>query len=299
MLHYRQREAQNNHSVTTTKLQCHSDPFGSQTTSTCHSFHLSVVTSCVYQNPTVSNHFSKWKREKKKNSFCNRTLQDSPGYQQNKHARQQYQTIDMKRGAGQENSQVQHWGSISCKELAQKLGMTLVQIEVGVKKPKLVFCKEAVWIPLYSLHNKIWSVRTASVAVLTVPQCSVVCQRELLLCHAASLALKTGPKDLQRGLLECYRGQRRFPIWNKCKETFPCWEPRLSNSFGKIYGNTLLCVTDMSAHEIISQQQVKVPYFPVFDVVDKMGEKQFGNIQIVSILTYWAGWEQNIKTTAT
>lgn len=40
----------------------------------------------------------------------------------------------------------------------------------------------------------------------------------------------------------------------------------------------------MTAHEIISQQWVKVPYFPVFDVVDKMGEKQFGNTQIASNL---------------
>lgn len=42
----------------------------------------------------------------------------------------------------------------------------------------------------------------------------------------------------------------------------------------------------MTALEIISQQWVKVPYFHVFDVVDKVGEKQFGNTQIASILTY-------------
>lgn len=42
----------------------------------------------------------------------------------------------------------------------------------------------------------------------------------------------------------------------------------------------------MTANEMISWQWVKVPYFPVFDVVDKVGEKQFGNIQIASIPIY-------------
>lgn len=41
-----------------------------------------------------------------------------------------------------------------------------------------------------------------------------------------------------------------------------------------------------TAHEIISWQWVKIPYFPVFDIVDKMGEKQLGNIQKTAILTY-------------
>lgn len=41
----------------------------------------------------------------------------------------------------------------------------------------------------------------------------------------------------------------------------------------------------MTVHEIISWQWVKVPYFPAFDV-DKMGEKQFQNIQTASILIY-------------
>lgn len=61
----------------------------------------------------------------------------------------------------------------------------------------------------------------------------------------------------------------------------------LSNNFGKIHGNThCFVLLSMTAHEITSWQWVTVPYFPVPYVVDKMGEKQFGNIQIASILTY-------------
>lgn len=42
----------------------------------------------------------------------------------------------------------------------------------------------------------------------------------------------------------------------------------------------------MTAHKIVSWQWVTVPYFPVPNVVDKMGEKQFRNIQIATIITY-------------
>lgn len=61
----------------------------------------------------------------------------------------------------------------------------------------------------------------------------------------------------------------------------------LSNNFGKIYSNThSFVLLSMTAHKIISWQWVTVPYFSVPNVVDKMGEEQFGNIQIASILTY-------------
>lgn len=68
-------------------------------------------------------------------------------------------------------------------------------------------------ILLFSLYSKIWPVRKTSIAVLTsaTVQCDAT-RGELLLCHAASLAHKTGPKDLQRGLLEYYKGQSRFLI---------------------------------------------------------------------------------------
>lgn len=62
----------------------------------------------------------------------------------------------------------------------------------------------------------------------------------------------------------------------------------LSNNFGVdeymvIHSFVLL---SMTAHKIVSWQWVTVPYFPVPNVVDKMGEKQFGHVQIATIITY-------------
>lgn len=142
--------------------------------------------------------------------------------------------------------------------------------------------------------------RKASIAVLTgaTVQCDV---SEGSCCCVMLLLLYT--KQVPR----TYKGV----CWNATKDKADSlFEMQVQGSFSllrttsfkqlwqNIWRHTPLLLS-MTAHEIISQQWVKVPYFPMFDVVDKMGEKQFGNIQIASILTYWAGWEQNIKTTAT
>ena len=82
----------------------------------------------------------------------------------------------------------------------------------------------------------------------------------------------------------------------RCKEAFPCWEPHAFQTtlaeYMVIHSFVLL---SMTAHKIVSWQWVTVPYFPVPNVVDKMGEKQFGHVQIATIITYRAAWQQHIS----
>lgn len=68
---------------------------------------------------------------------------------------------------------------------------------MGVKKPKAGILQGSCVNPTVSLCNKIWSMRKTSTSLLTgaTVQCDAA-RRELLLCHAASLVHKTGPKDL-------------------------------------------------------------------------------------------------------
>lgn len=82
----------------------------------------------------------------------------------------------------------------------------------------------------------------------------------------------------------------------RCKEAFLCWEPHaFQTTLADYVVITSLVLVSMIAHKIRSWQWVTIPCFPVPNVVDKMGEKRFGNIQKATIITYRAAWQQNIS----
>lgn len=111
---------------------------------------------------------------------------------------------------------------------------------------------------LWLCHNAVWCYQKGAAAV----SC----------CFSCTQNRSQGPLKEFAGILQRTKGISYLKC--RCKEVFPCWEPHtFQTTLAKYMATCSFVLLSRTAHEIISWQWVKVPYFPVFDIVDKMGEK--------------------------